>query len=109
VSEESAPSKRVAGEQLAALVNAEANPPPNARLTMRMPSPVPAGKGSWPDRSHSEEVRFVGSSGVRPYRLVGDVSMPGTWTLHLAASVPGEASEVEGSTKFVAGRERYNP
>lgn len=109
MSQESAPSKRVAGEQLAALVNAEANPPLDARLKMRMPSTVSAGKGSWPDRSHSEEVRFVGSSGVRPYRLVGDVSMPGTWTLHLAASVPGEASEVEGSTKFVAGRERYNP
>lgn len=81
----------------------------DARLTMRMPSTIPPGKVIWPDRSHSDEVRFVGSSGDGQYRLAGDVSMPGTWTLVLSASVPGEASPVEGSTRFVAARERSDP
>jgi hypothetical protein len=81
----------------------------DARLTMRMPSTVPPGKGISPDRSHSEEVRFVGSSGVGQYGLISDVSMPGNWTLVLSATVPGEASPVEGSTRFTASRERHDP
>jgi hypothetical protein len=81
----------------------------DARLTMRMPSTVPPGKGIWPDRSHSEEVRFVGSSGVGQYGLISDVSMPGIWTLVLSATVPGVASPVEGSTRFTASRERHDP
>ncbi len=51
----------------------------------------------------------LGSSGDGQYRLAGDISMPGTWTLVLSASVPGEASPVEGSTRFVAARERSDP
>lgn len=82
---------------------------PDARLRMRMPSAVPPGKGISPDRSHSEEVRFVGPSGVGQYGLTGDVSMPGIWKLVLSATVPGEASHVDGSTRFTASRERHDP
>ena len=82
----------------------------DARLTMRMQKKLPAGKQLWQsDRSHSEDVRFLGSVGTGQYRLLGDVSMPGTWTLHLKADVPGETSPVEGSTKFVAAHERHDP
>jgi hypothetical protein len=78
----------------------------DARLTMRMQKKLPPGKQLWQsDRSHSEDVRYLGSVGTGQYRLLGDVSMPGTWTLHLKADVPGETSPVEGSTKFVAAQE----
>lgn len=81
----------------------------NASLTLRMPGTTPPGKGTWLHEPHSEKVRFVGSSGDGQYRLAGYVSMPGTWTLVLSASVPGGASPVEGSTRFVAARERSDP
>lgn len=79
------------------------------RLSKRIPSTVPPGKGARPSRSLSDEARFVGPFGAGQYELIGDVSMPGTWTLDLAASVPGEASKVAGRTKFIAVRERQDP
>lgn len=80
------------------------------QLTMTMSSTVPPGKGIWhPDRSHSEQIRFVGSRGVGEYRFLGDVSMPGTWKLVLTALVPGESSPVEGVARFTASRERHDP
>lgn len=81
----------------------------DARLTMKMSSTVPPNKGLRYDRSHSEGVRFLGSPGGGQYRFVGDVSMPGTWRLALTARVPGEASPVKGSTRFVAEQERAAP
>lgn len=81
----------------------------DVRLTMRMQSIVSPGKGIWPDRTHSGDVRFVGSSRAGQYRFVGDVSMPGTWTLHVTASVPGEASPAEGYARFRASRIRQHP
>jgi hypothetical protein len=50
------------------------------------------------------EVKLPGTSAPGVYRLMGDVSMPGTWRLDLAATVPGEAQPVEGTTTFKAGR-----
>jgi hypothetical protein len=83
---------------------------PEAQLTMKMSSTVPPGKGIWhPDRSHSEQIRFVGSPGVGEYRFLGDVSMQGTWRLVLTALVPGESSPVEGVARFTASRERHDP
>jgi hypothetical protein len=79
------------------------------RLSKRMPSTVPPGKGARLSRSLSDQARFVGPAGAGQYGLIGDVSMPGMWTLDLAASVPGEASSVAGSTKFVVARERQDP
>lgn len=80
-----------------------------AFLKMRMTNDVPPGKGIWLERYHSEAVRIAGSFGVGQYRLIGEVSMPGTWSLFLTANVPGEASPIEGSTTFVAGRQRFDP
>lgn len=79
------------------------------RLSKRIPSTVPPGKGARPSRSLSDEARFVGPAGAGQYGFIGDVPVPGTWTLDLAASVPGEASPVAGSTMFVAARERPDP
>jgi hypothetical protein len=77
---------------------------------MTMTAPPPPGKTGWPSsRSHAEEVRFVGPADIGQYRFVGDVSMPGTWTLVVSASVPGEALPVERSTRFTASRERHDP
>jgi hypothetical protein len=77
----------------------------DAGLTMKGPISVPREKvAPLPHRPHSEEIQFVGASGVGEYSFVGDVSMPGTWELFLTARVPGETSPVEGSARFVAGR-----
>ncbi|MCU0894868.1 MAG: FixH family protein [Rhodospirillales bacterium] len=80
-----------------------------ARLFMRMPRIGPPGKTWRPDRSHKEDVSLVGPVGPGRYRLLGNVSMPGTWKLDLAANVPGKATAVRGSTRFVAVRERQDP
>jgi hypothetical protein len=80
-----------------------------ARLFMRMPRIGPPGKTWRPDRSHKEDVSLVGPAGPGQYRLLGNVSMPGTWRLELAAKVPGEPAAVHGSTRFVAVRERQDP
>ena len=50
------------------------------------------------------EVKFLGTPSPGLYRLMGDVSMPGTWKLDLAATVPGEAQPVEGTATFNAGQ-----
>jgi hypothetical protein len=80
-----------------------------ARLSMRMPRIGPPGKAWRLDRSHEEDVSLVGPAGPGQYRLLGNVSMPGTWKLNLAAKVPGEPVAVHGSTKFVAVHERQDP
>lgn len=81
----------------------------DVRLGMRMPRVVSLGKGAWPERFRWEEGRFVGSTGAGRYRLVGNVLMPGTWTLHLVANVAGEASPIKATTTFVVMRERHDP
>lgn len=81
----------------------------DARLFMRMPRGGRPGKTWRPDRSHKEDVSLVGPAGPGRYRLLGNVSMPGTWKLELAAKVPGEPAAVHGSTRFVAVRERQDP
>jgi YtkA-like len=50
------------------------------------------------------EVKFVGTPSPGLYRLMGDVSMPGTWKLDIVATVPGEAQPVEGTATFEAGQ-----
>jgi hypothetical protein len=50
------------------------------------------------------EVKPLGTPAPGVYRLMGDVSMPGTWRLDLTATVPGEAQPVEGTATFKAGR-----
>lgn len=50
------------------------------------------------------EVKLLGSPSPGLYRLMGDVSMPGTWKLDLAATVPGEADPIEGTATFKVGQ-----
>lgn len=50
------------------------------------------------------EAKFVGTPSPGLYRFMGDLSMPGTWTLDLVAVVPGEAEPIKGTTTFKAGR-----
>jgi hypothetical protein len=52
----------------------------------------------------SGDVKVLGTPSPSPglYRLMGDVSMPGTWKLDLTATVPGEAQPVEGTATFKA-------
>lgn len=82
----------------------------DAALKMRMLHFRRLGKGTWhPNRVHEREIRFVGSPGGGIYEFLGDVSMPGTWTLSLTMRVPGQASPVQGTTRFIAGQERNDP
>jgi len=82
----------------------------DAALTMRMLRFPRLAKGTWyPNRVREREIRFVGSPGGGIYEFLGDLSMPGTWTLSLTMRVPGQASPVKGSTRFIAGQERNDP
>jgi hypothetical protein len=49
-----------------------------------------------------QEVEFWGADGQGNYLFRGNVSMSGTWTLDLAARVPGEVSTVRGAVRFKA-------
>jgi hypothetical protein len=49
-----------------------------------------------------EEVEFWGADGQGNYLFRGNVSMRGTWTLDLAARVPGEVDTVRGAVSFKA-------
>ncbi|HRW61194.1 conserved exported hypothetical protein [uncultured Defluviicoccus sp.] len=50
------------------------------------------------------EVKVLATSSSGLYRLMGDVSMPGTWKLDLVATVPGEAQPIEGTATFKVGQ-----
>ncbi len=50
------------------------------------------------------EVKLVGTPAPGVYRMMGDVSMPGTWKLDIVATVPGEAQPVEGTATFKVGQ-----
>jgi hypothetical protein len=50
------------------------------------------------------EVKFLGTPTPGLYRFMGDVSMPGTWTLDLSATVPGESAPIEDTVTFKSGR-----
>ncbi|QNT71447.1 FixH family protein [Defluviicoccus vanus] len=77
-----------------------------SRLEMTMTRP-PQYKSATPGPTSTEmggEVKLVGTPSPGLYRLMGDVSMPGTWKLGIVATVPGEAQPVEGTATFKAGR-----
>jgi hypothetical protein len=72
------------------------------RLEMTMPHY--AHKGPMPRSTKmGGEVKPMGTPSPGLYRLMGDVSMPGTWKLDIVATVPGEAQPVEGTATFKAG------
>ena len=74
-----------------------------SRLEMTMPHY--AHKGATPmSTTMGGEVKPVGAPSPGLYRLMGDVSMPGTWQLDIVATVPGEAQPVEGTTTFKVGQ-----
>lgn len=81
-------------------------PVENAKITrsqLEMTMMHPPHKGTPPGgmaTKMSGEVKLLGTPAPGVYRLMGDVSMPGTWKLDLAATVPGEAKPVEGTTTF---------
>jgi len=83
-------------------------PVENAQITrsrMEMTMPHYAHKGPIPmSTGMSGEVKPLGMSSPGLYRLMGDVSMPGTWKLDIVAGVPGEAKPVEGSATFKASQ-----
>jgi hypothetical protein len=57
----------------------------------------------------AEDVKYIGPVGSGLYRFLGDVSMPGKWTLNLSANVPGEAEPISGAAKFTASHVRQDP
>lgn len=72
------------------------------RLEMTMPHS--AHKGPTPmSTKMGGEVKPLGTPSPGLYRLMGDVSMPGTWKLDIVATVPGEAQPVKGTATFKAG------
>lgn len=74
-----------------------------SRLEMTMPHT--AHKGPMPMSTEmGGEVKPLGTPSPGLYRLMGDVSMPGTWKLNIVATVPGEAQPVEGTATFKAAR-----
>ncbi|MFZ1413303.1 MAG: FixH family protein [Defluviicoccus sp.] len=74
-----------------------------SRLEMTMPHQ--AHKGPMPmTTTMGGEVKLLGTPSPGLYRLMGDVSMPGTWKLDIVATVPGEAQPVEGTATFKAGQ-----
>lgn len=84
-------------------------PVENAKITrshLEMTMTHPPHKSAIPGPMTTEmggEVKLLGTPSPGLYRLMGDVSMPGTWKLDLAATVPGEAQPVEGTATFEAG------
>lgn len=50
------------------------------------------------------EVKLLGSPSPGLYRLMGDVSMPGTWKLDVVATIPGETQPIEGTATFIASQ-----
>ena len=72
-------------------------------MTMEHPPHKSATPGSM-STTMGGEVKVLGSPAPGLYRMMGDVSMPGTWKLDLSANVPGEPKGIEGTTKFKAGK-----
>lgn len=61
--------------------------------------PHPPHKGTMPVGMSTEmtgDVKPMGSPAPGLYRLMGDISMPGTWKLDLTATVPGEPDAITG-------------
>lgn len=83
-------------------------PVENAKITrsrLEMTMPHTAHKGPMPmTTTMGGEVKLQGTPSPGLYRLMGDVSMPGTWKLDIVATVPGEAQPVEGTATFKAGQ-----
>ncbi|MDG4574515.1 MAG: FixH family protein [Defluviicoccus sp.] len=83
-------------------------PVENAKITrsrLEMTMPHHAHKGPIPMSTEmGGEVKLLGAPSPGLYRLMGDLSMPGTWKLYLVATVPGEAQPVEGTATFNAGQ-----
>ncbi len=83
-------------------------PVENAKITssrLGMTMTHPPHKSATPGAMTTEmggDVKVLGSPSPGLYRLMGDVSMPGTWKLDLTATVPGEAQPVEGTATFKA-------
>ncbi len=76
-----------------------------ARGRLEMTMPHYAHKGPVPmTTTMGGEVKLQGTPSPGLYRLMGDVSMPGTWKLDIVATVPGEAQPVEGTATFKAGQ-----
>ncbi|MBK8174880.1 MAG: FixH family protein [Rhodospirillales bacterium] len=70
---------------------------------LEMTMPHFAHKGSMPmATTMGGEVKLLGAPSPGLYRLMGDVSMPGTWKLDIIATVPSEAEPVEGTATFEA-------
>lgn len=75
------------------------------RSHLEMTMPHYAHKGPMPMTTKmGGEVKLQGTPSPGLYRLMGDVSMPGTWKLDIVATVPGEAQPVEGTATFKAGQ-----
>ncbi len=72
-------------------------------MTMEHPPHKSATPGTMSTKMGGE-VKVLGSPAPGLYRMMGDVSMPGTWKLDLSANIPGEPKEIEGTTKFKAGK-----
>jgi hypothetical protein len=82
------------------------------QLQRMMWRPRVTGKGRSPasvSEPMGEDVKYIGPVGSGLYRFLGDVSMPGKWTLGLSANVPGEAGPVSGAAKFTASHVRQDP
>ena len=83
-------------------------PVENATITrsrLEMTMPHYAHKGPMPmSTKMGGEVKVLGTPSSGLYRLMGDVSMPGTWKLELSAKVPGEAQTIDGTATFKAGQ-----
>lgn len=83
-------------------------PVENAQITrsrVEMTMPHYAHKGPMPmSTGMSGDVKPLGMPSPGLYRLMGDVSMPGTWKLDIVAAVPGEAKPVEGTATFKANQ-----
>lgn len=74
-----------------------------SRLEMTMPHS--AHKGPMPmTTTMSGEVKPLPTPSPGLYRLMGEVSMPGTWKLEIVATVPDEAQPVEATAAFKAGQ-----
>jgi hypothetical protein len=70
-----------------------------------MTMPHYAHKGPMPQSTEmTGQVKVLGTPAPGLYRLMGDVSMPGTWKLEIVATVPDETQAIEGTATFKVGR-----
>jgi hypothetical protein len=72
---------------------------------LEMTMPHYAHKGPMPQSTEmTGQVKVLGTPTPGLYRLMGDVSMPGTWKLDIAATIPGETQAIEATATFKAGK-----